>query len=496
MGFGIADARGEAEDHARRMKTPRIILVVVDTLRADCLGCYGGGGGLTPAIDALAARGARFENAYSASNFTAPAVASLFTSLYPSRHGIYDFRIKRLPPSRLMAAAKRHGCLRKAVVDFGFFKSFLGASFDDMESLTDLTANWSTEGPVIETRRAIEWIAAHRDEPFFLYFHISPPHTPYRFPTKYHETVMNTDAWAGRAAALRAHETLGALFPEVEAGRVPDREIERFTREAPRIAGMKIPDDLAETVRDLYRMEVRVVDELIGRLVADLDRLGIFEQTVLSFSSDHGEELWDHGSFGHGASAMHNEVIRTPWILTCPEGVVPRVAVEANVSHTNILPTILDVVGMELDQELRSKSVTGLFGRPAAALDGARDRGGTPVFSDTARWISVVRGNHKLIAPSTRTRFRSRSEKFRYKLSRLKRSIEGKAKHDVALYDLRSDPGERTNLAGREKGVVASLRALAGEYYRQAGPPLPGERSLSRLEEEEIKKELEGLGYL
>jgi arylsulfatase A-like enzyme len=479
------------------MKTPRIILVVVDTLRADFLGCYGGGGGLTPAIDALSARGARFENAYSASNFTAPAVASLFTSLYPARHGIYDFRIKRLPPSRLMAIAKRHGCVRKAVVDFGFFKSFLGASFDDMESLRDFTVNWSTEGPEIETRRAIEWVGAHRDEPFFLYFHISPPHTPYRFPSRYYDMVMNSEAWDGKAAALRAHDTLGTLLPDVEGDRIPDREIERFARAAPRIAGLKIPDDLAEIVRDLYRMEVRVVDDLVGRMVAELDRLGIFEQTILSLSSDHGEELWDHGSFGHGASAMHNEVIRTPWILTCPERISPRVGVESNVSHTNILPTILDVAGLELDQDLRSKSVAGLVGQPAISADGSRGRGGTPVYCDTARWISVVRGDYKLIAPSTRSRFRSRAEKLRYRLSRVKRSFEGKAKHDVALYELRSDPGERHNLAGREKGLAASLRGLAGAYYREAGPiSLPGEQGMSRTEEEEIKKELEGLGYM
>jgi arylsulfatase A-like enzyme len=478
------------------MKPPPIILVVVDTLRADCLGCYGNGEGLTPNIDALSTRGVRFENSYSASNFTAPAVASLFTSLYPAHHGIYDFRIKRLPPSRLMSIAKKRGYVRKGVVDFGFFKGYLGSSFDDMESLTDLTVNWSTEGPVIETRRAVDWIAAHREEPFFLYFHISPPHTPYRFPSGYYEAVTRPAEWAKKVGALRAHGTLGPLFPEVEGGRIPERGIERFNRAAPKIASSRVPDELAATVRDLYRMEVRVVDDMIGRLISALDGLGIFEQAVLSLSSDHGEELWDHGSFGHGASAMHNEVIRTPWILSCPARIDVRAVVELNVSHTNILPTILDVAGLDLDDVFGAKSVRALIDGRAARSQRGAGRGETPVFSDTARWISVMRGDFKLIAPSMRIRFRSRPEKVRFALSRVRRALSGEATRAVQLFDLRNDPGERTDVAAREKGTLSALRALAREYYESEGSRVEGGEKLTKREEEELKKELEGLGYM
>jgi len=152
-------------------------------------------GSLTANIDRLATRGVRFESAYSASNFTAPAVASLFTSLYPAAHGVYDFRIRKLPPARLMEIAARNGCFRKAVVDFGFFKSYLGRSFDDMESLTT-RSELVHRGSFVETRRAVDWVSKHKDESFFLFLHISPTHAPYRFPRDWYERIAG-DAASG-----------------------------------------------------------------------------------------------------------------------------------------------------------------------------------------------------------------------------------------------------------------------------------------------------------
>ena len=483
-------------DTVRRMTPPRIILVVVDTLRADYLGCYGDREKLTPNIDRLASLGVRFENAYSASNFTAPAVASLFTALYPVSHGVYDFRIKKLPPLRLMELVAQNGCVRKAVVDFGFFKSYLGRSFDDMESLTDLAPNWSTEGPVFETRRAVEWIASHKDEPFFLFLHISPPHAPYRFPGKYYEQITTGEKWRRTTELLRNHAVLGGLFPVPEGDRIPDGEIERFNRSARAIERLEVQDDGIGAVRDLYRMEVRVVDEMIGVLVGELERLGILEQTVLSVSSDHGEELWDHGSFGHGALAMHNEVIRTPWILCCPDRIPPAVVVETCVSQTNVLPTLLDLAGIDLSGVPAARSVKPLFAHPAPGAS-AKGRGDSPtVFSDTERWISVVHGGFKLIAPSKRRRFPTRAAKLRHALRRTKMMLAGNDRRGIELFDLRTDPGERKNLAGRQKKAVSALMVLVDGYYKTAELASVGGTDLSAAEEARIRKELDGLGYL
>jgi choline-sulfatase len=488
------------------MTPPRIILVLVDTLRADYLGCYGDPGGLTANIDRLASFGARFESAYSASNFTAPAVASLFTSLYPAVHGVYDFRIKKLPPAPLLEIAAKSGCFRKAVVDFGFFKSFLGRSFDDMESLTDLAPNWSTEGPVVETRRAAEWIARHKDESFFLFLHISAPHVPYRFPRERYVEVTTAPALRDATELVRNHPVLGGIFPSPEGDRIPEGEIERFNRASREIEHVEMNEALIGAVRDLYRMEVRVVDDVIGILVRELERLGIFESTVLSVSSDHGEELWDHGSFGHGARAMHNEVIRTPWVLTCPDRIGASRVVGESVSQTNLLPTLLDYAGFDLAGVPSAPSARYLVARdaredPMELRSGTSDRIEKAVFSDTAYRISVVHDGFKLIAPSRRTRFTDRREKLRHFLHRVRAALSGADRRAMELFDLRKDPGERVNLAGREKKKTSALLELIGRYYKEEPQPLsggPGDggSDLSSSEEEQMRKELDGLGYL
>jgi choline-sulfatase len=478
------------------MTPRRIILVLVDTLRADCLGCYGDRGSLTANIDRLATRGVRFESAYSASNFTAPAVASLFTSLYPAAHGVYDFRIKKLPPARLMEVAARNGFFRKAVVDFGFFKSYLGRSFDDMESLTDLAPNWSTEGPFVETRRAVEWISKHKDESFFLFLHISPTHAPYRFPQGWYERIVGDAALGPRIDALRRHPSLCGFLPVPDGDRIPDDEIARFSQSARYAEEGGIEDALVALIRDLYRQEVRVADEAVGMLAGELERLGIFDATVLSVSSDHGEELWDHGSFGHGAGAMYNEVVRTPWIITYPERIRGGAVVTESVSQTNVLPTILDIAGVDIAGVAPTGSVKRLASREPGRGAGAGAGEATPVFSDTSRWISVVRSPFKMIAPSRRTRFPGRKEKLRHALHRAKLRWTGRGRAGVMLYDLRSDPGERSNIASRETGTVKELLGVADRYYKEAPSEWLAASDLTAAEEEQVRKELDRLGYL
>jgi hypothetical protein len=117
------------------------------------------------------------------------------------------------------------------------------------------------------------------------------------------------------------------------------------------------------------------------------------------------------------------------------------------------------------------------------------------VFSDTARWISVVRGSLKLIAPSRRTRFPDRKEKLRHAFHRAKLRWKGSDRAGVELYDLRADPGERNNVAGRDKGAVSSLLEAVDRYYRAAPPDWVGGTDLTAAEEEQVKKELDSLGY-
>ncbi|UCG51571.1 MAG: sulfatase [Candidatus Latescibacterota bacterium] len=476
------------------MQHPNILLLVIDTLRADYLGCYGCPDQLSENIDQIAHSSILFESAYSASNFTAPAFASLFTSLYPAQHGVYDFKIKALPPSPLLELLKSHGYYRKAVVDFGFFKSYLGESFDDMESLTDLTVNWSTEGPLVETQRAIEWLEQHHTEPFFLFLHLSPPHTPYRFPKGYYENMMRSDLFAENAAEFRSHETLGPLFPEPVDDRIPTEQIDRYNQCSRELGRIAVDGNHASFVKYLYSVEVKVVDDLVGAVVNTLRTLGVLDNTIVSLSSDHGEELWDHGSFSHGASAMYNEVIRTPWILSVPGQDETAGVVDENVSHVNILPTIIDLAGIEMPDEYLGRSVRGHV-EASKGLSGADEKPLPPVYCETARLISVVDGDYKLITPNQRTSFRSRKERIRYRLGRIKQRFTGSERRALELYDLRADPGEKRNLAKERRAVAECLLSLIRDYHAGRGPAIEAARDLTKEEEDRIKKELEGLGY-
>lgn len=476
------------------MKKPGIVMIVVDTLRADFLGCYGYHEPITEKIDTLAAGGARFARTWSASNFTAPAFASLFTSLYPTHHGVYDFKIKKLPESPLMRFVKNAGYTRKAVVDFGFFKSYLGESFDHMESLTDLGPNWSTEGPVLETERTVEWLEENGREPFFLFLHLSPPHTPYRFPDEFYAILRASQSCSDGMERLRSHDVLGSLLPEPRDGRISDDQIDRFNRCAPMLNDVVVNEDHVAIIKNLYRMEVKVVDEMVGRVVKALERIGILDDTIVSMSSDHGEEFWEHGGFSHGASAMHNEVIRTPWVVRYPSVIRSPVEINSNVSHTNILPTLMDLAGIDLPDSARRKSVRGLIETPNGGGESAFSRGG-PVYCETATRISVIEGDMKLIAPNDNARYRGAKEKLRYRLSLAKKRLKGAGGEKVELYDLGKDPGERSNIAEANPDAVKRLKGLIDAYHASDDTSLGAGKDLTPEEEARIKKELEGLGY-
>ncbi len=475
-------------------KKPGIVMIVVDTLRADFLGCYGYHEPITENIDRLAAGGARFTRAWSASNFTAPAFASLFTSLYPTHHGVYDFNIKKLPESPLMRIVKNAGYMRKAVVDFGFFKSYLGESFDHMESLTDLGPNWSTEGPVLETERAVDWLKENSRAPFFLFLHLSPPHTPYRFPDEFYTILRASQSCSDGMERLRAHEILGSLLPTPEDGKISDDQIDRFNRCSPLLGDVDVGEDLVAIIKNLYRMEVKVVDEMIGRVMRTLEDIGILDDTIVSVSSDHGEEFWEHGGFSHGASAMHNEVIRTPWVVSCPSVICSTAEINSNVSHTNILPTLMDLAGIDLPVSARRKSVRGLIETQGDGGEEARSKGRT-VYCETATRISVMDGEMKLIAPNERARYRGTKEKLKYRMSLAKKRLKGSGGEQVELYDLGDDPGERKNIADSNPDVVKRLKGLIDEYHASDDTTLGAGEDLTPEEEERIKKELEGLGY-
>ncbi|MGH7897931.1 MAG: sulfatase, partial [Candidatus Binatia bacterium] len=283
----------------------RVVLISIDTLRADSLSCYGGRGNVTPSYDALAADGVRFTNAVSPAPWTLPAVASIMTGLPPSAHTATDYS-SRLPDSvrTLAERLREQGYATAAVVNNYFVGSEvnLAQGFDEFREFPKHTLGRSVGARLLRrslpewfredastaelSRLAVEWLEGHAERDFFLWVHYYDPHEPYDPPKQFRPPPPAPPRIGWRLRALgQIH--LGLLQPTAE--------------------------EMA-WIRKLYDAEVRYVDQGVGEIVAALKRLGLYDGSLILVVSDHGEEFWEHGRIGHGHT-LYQEVLRVPLIV-------------------------------------------------------------------------------------------------------------------------------------------------------------------------------------
>ena len=394
---------------------PNLLLVVVDTLRADRLGSYGAERPTSPALDRLAASGVRFARAYSPAPWTKPSVASIFTGLHPSAHGAN--RVKTALAEDAVTLAERlraQGYRTAGVVSHdvlatknGFAQGF-ERYFEDEALGHD---HVSTEGV---TRRALALLdeLAAGNEPFFLFVHYFDPHYNY----------------------VR-HPEFG--FAAKGAGRLDGSQSLVSLRK------LDLSSEEIGLLRDLYDEEIRYTDEGIGRLLAGVDRAGQGERTVVVATADHGEAFLEHGWLGHTRS-LYDVLLRVPLIVRAP-GVAPRV-VEEPVTTVAVLPTVLELLGVPAsDPAAQVASLAPrMRGEPASTEPLFAEVDFLPVFDPQKRAAKKA-----LIGP-------------RFKLIRDERS--GK----VELYDLEQDPGETRDLADAQPDRVESLLAELDERAEAA----------------------------
>ncbi|HVS09067.1 MAG TPA: sulfatase [Planctomycetota bacterium] len=331
-----ARASGAAPSRAVR----RIVLVVVDTLRADRLSCYSAEAPPTPHIDALAAEGIVFEAARASAPFTLPSVCTILTGVPPTVHRVRDptdalprgltTLAERLRAEGYRTAAFVRNPWLRPLADFDRgFEEFHFLSWERPPSALAeiLLRRLRSEvyRPVADggeqARLARRWIERHRDEDFFLWLHFLDPHAPYAPP------------------------------PELMPPGQPPPRIGRSFRDAVAVrTGNLVPDlDERDWIEGLYGGEVRYLDRCVGEITAEMKRLGIYDDALIVLTSDHGEEFWEHGGFEHGQS-MFDELLRVPLILRLPRAALVE-RVSAPVSHPSLAPTLLSLCGIEYDPE-------------------------------------------------------------------------------------------------------------------------------------------------
>jgi arylsulfatase A-like enzyme/Flp pilus assembly protein TadD len=367
---------------------PNVVIITIDTLRADHLGCYGYKDIKTPNIDGLAADGVRFEQAYTPVPITLPSHTVIFTGTFPMASGMHDFSGNRLSQTQptLASVLKERGYTTGAVVASAVLDSRFGLNrgFDfyydhfDFSRLQESNLDEMERPGNLVADEALSWLNQNRAKRFFLWMHLYDPHYPYRPPAPYSEQY--------------------ASHP--------------------------------------YDGEIAFADAEVGRVLRFLKEKGLYQNTLIVLSGDHGEGLGDHGEKTHGFF-IYNSTLHVPLIFKLPlsQSAKPR-TVAAPVSLVDLMPSVLEAAKATIPSDVQGKSLLPL-------LAGKTPETSAPLYSETflprlhfnwseLRGLQV--GNYHLIeAPKPE------------------------------LYDLSKDPKELDNLAAGKKAVTEELRTkLAG----------------------------------
>ncbi|MCH2173117.1 sulfatase [Myxococcota bacterium] len=336
-----------------RTRAPDIVLVSIDSLRADHLGCYGYEPETSPTLDALAELGARFENAMSTTSWTLPSHAALFTGMFDTTHGLVDNGL-RLHPGHTTLAETLRGAGYQTAGFFGgpylhptfglgqgfdFYRSCMtriasdvsGADVRDAARAEDGGAHADVTGP--ETVRAVsEWLDGVDERPFFLFVHLWDVHYDYIAPPEY---VQRFDPdYAGDLDGL---DLMGN--PRIHAG-MAKRDLEHLIA--------------------LYDAEIRFTDDVMAQLLAALERAGRLASSIVVVTADHGEEFFEHGSRGH-AQTLFDEVLRVPLLISSPGRIPAGQVIEDPVQLVDVMPTLLGLAGVSIPAGVQGRDLTPLL---------------------------------------------------------------------------------------------------------------------------------------
>jgi arylsulfatase A-like enzyme len=318
-----------------------VILIGVDTLRADHLGLYGAARPTSPFLDGLASEGIVFDRAFATSPWTLPSFASIFTGRLQSGHAAgvrsrmseEEWHEERIGPMHQVTLDPGVETLAERLSSAGF-ETIAVAQNPNLDPIFGVNRGFEiydhVSGTYEHTRRcdavvdlALEYLDNRQAEEFFLFVHFWDPHMQYGAPEPY--GGMFTEGLAG-----------GFTLPVVQ-------DPQPLRRDASSLS----PERKAFMVA-AYDEEIRFVDSQFERLVAGLRERGLWDQSLVIFTADHGEELFDHGGFEHGHT-LYNELLHVPLVFWGP-GLAPRRSA-APVSIADITPTILDALGLETRQE-------------------------------------------------------------------------------------------------------------------------------------------------
>src|SRR5258708_750537 len=289
-----------------------VVVITIDTLRADHLGCYGYKQIRTPNIDALAAESARLERAYTPVPVTLPAHTAIFTGTYPTLSGMHDFSGNKLNPNQptLASVLKQQGYVTGAVVGSAVLDSRFGLNngFDfyydhfDFNPLQESNLEEMERPGNVVADVTLDWLAGNYKTSFLLWMHLYDPHYPYRPPAPYNEQYK-------------------------------DR---------------------------LYDGEIAFADAQVGRLIAFLKAKNLYRNTIIVLTGDHGESLGEHGERTHGFF-LYNATLHVPVIIHLPQATSSVKTISGVVSLVDLMPTVLQALKVDLPAQVQGRSLLPLM---------------------------------------------------------------------------------------------------------------------------------------
>lgn len=413
---------------------PNVVLISIDTLRADRLGSYGHSRDTSPNIDRLAEEGILFENAYSQAPWTLPAMATIHSSLYPSEHGATRFDLRMNNNLITLSEYMRNSFYTTiGIISNSFVSSMygFGQGFEEFDEEIIMGAEGtSSEGLTDKARR---YITEHKDDKFFLWVHYFDPHYTYIHHEQYN-------------------------YGKNYAGDLPhDLSIKFLARNIANLSNQDI-----EYVKDIYDEEISYTDYYVGTIIETIEELELKEDTVIIITSDHGEEFMERGTIGHG-KRVYQELIRVPLIIYIPNEHKRRVG--NNVETRSIYKTILDISGIDHEN---------IGGVNLLSIGKENNKGyiyseGSYAWGKNNLRLAMIKDEYKLI----------------------KNMDDG----TFELYNLESDPDEKSDLMDSPEQDISNKRDELLSKLSSHQKERLAELQQVDLNEDDIKR-LKALGYI
>ncbi len=434
------EVREHAEMLRRTNKDANVVVILLDAARADHFGCYGYGRNTTPIVDGLAKESLLFRRAYTDAVYTLASTASLMTGLYPEHHRILYMKNKLPAGTRTLARVFSENGYRTATFVANGNASGAFGMTQGFETVAEVFRNQNYTGWGQDVTNAFsKWLPTVAGEKFFGYLHYREPHDPFNPP----------EAWVKKFVDPAYQGEVGVDF-------------EKRVRINTNASDLTAED--RKQIRNLYDANLAYGDFQVGQVIDQLRNAGLYENTIVIVTADHGEAIYEHGFQGHN-SQLYEESAHIPLIMKLARKSGGSKAIDPVVRTIDLFPTLVDLLG---------------FSRKEISVDG---RSSLPYL------VSPLPDGREVFTQTTlQHAYSYRENDYKYVVDR----VYG----DEELYNLRQDPEERRNLITvepvRAKFYRSRLMAYM-EIYRQSASRRKVEKAVI---DESAKQNLEALGYL